>query len=284
MNKPRNKTIQILDAAIKHIKSVPYKVSLRWVFYRLLQDGIFKSKGEYSILKAKASKARKSFYGDWKPDTLVDTTRESIINHGESSTIGEKVASYANNVIIKFNPWIEQENYVEVWFEAKAMVNQFQSIIGDEIVLVPFGGDPSIDLKWQVAQRIGRIARDSHKKVIILYFGDLDPKGKQIPNSAVADILPWSGLTEGVNFEIVRCGLNPEHISKYAIPENPDKLGEYQWEALDDTSAREIIEEKIAKYVDLDKIEEHREKENLATLQFREYLSKFVENPNFSNQ
>ena len=155
------------------------------------------------------------------------------------------------------------------------MINQFQSIVGDEIVLVPFGGDPSLDFKWQIAKRIEQY---SHKKVVILYFGDLDTKGKQIPNSAVADILPWSSLIEWVNFEMVRCGLNPEHISKYAVPENPDKPGEYQWEALDNTSAREIIEENIAKYVDLDKIEEHRDKENLATQQFREYLSNFTIN------
>ncbi|MDP3948249.1 MAG: hypothetical protein Q8P87_00895 [bacterium] len=273
MQKPRNETIQILDAAMKHINAVPYKVSLRWVFYRLLQDGIFTSKGAYSTLKDLTSRARKSFYGDWKPDTLVDATRESIINHGGHSTIEQVVASYARNTVIKFNPWIEQDNYLEVWFEAKAMTNQFQSIIGDEIVLVPFGGDPSLDFKWRIAKRIENYF---FKKVVILYFGDLDPKGEQIPNSAAADILPWSGLTENVNFEIVRCGLNPEHISKYSVPENPDKLGEYQWEALDDNSAREIIEENIAKYVDLVKIEEHREKEQIATLQFREYLENFT--------
>lgn len=45
--KPQGKTAPILDRAMEHIKSVEYKVSARWVFYRLLQEGHYSDKNDY---------------------------------------------------------------------------------------------------------------------------------------------------------------------------------------------------------------------------------------------
>jgi hypothetical protein len=38
--KPHQKSENILNRAMEHIKSVGYRVSVRWIFYRLLQVGI----------------------------------------------------------------------------------------------------------------------------------------------------------------------------------------------------------------------------------------------------
>ena len=54
----QEKTITMLEAAMEHINSVPHKVGLRWVFYRLLQDGILTSKADYNKLKSAASDER----------------------------------------------------------------------------------------------------------------------------------------------------------------------------------------------------------------------------------
>ncbi len=41
MWEPRKNSRSVLDQAWRHVGSVPYEVSLRWVFYRLLQkDGV----------------------------------------------------------------------------------------------------------------------------------------------------------------------------------------------------------------------------------------------------
>jgi len=45
--KPSAKTTAILDAARTHVESVDYDVTLRWCFYRLLQDGFYSSKADY---------------------------------------------------------------------------------------------------------------------------------------------------------------------------------------------------------------------------------------------
>lgn len=83
--KPYGKCKAILDKAMEHIKGVDYKVSGRWVFYRLLQDGLYAMKDDYGRFVTLTSRARKNYYGDWRPDTLADETREMLpfINDGE---------------------------------------------------------------------------------------------------------------------------------------------------------------------------------------------------------
>ena len=70
----------------------------------------------------------------------------------------------------------------------------------------------------------------------VLYFGDYDDKGFMIPE-AVKDCLE----TWGSNVSWKRIGLTKEQVEKYDLPENPDRKGRYQWEALPDEGAEEII-------------------------------------------
>ena len=49
--KPHGKSKLTLDRAMGYIQAVPYRVTLRWLFYRLLQDGTYGSKQDYEQLK-----------------------------------------------------------------------------------------------------------------------------------------------------------------------------------------------------------------------------------------
>jgi len=75
---PQKKTRRQLERAMWHINSVPYKVSLRWTFYRLWDEGLFSTAGKkaklqaYEKFKDYSRKARKAFYGEWRPYTLAD--------------------------------------------------------------------------------------------------------------------------------------------------------------------------------------------------------------------
>lgn len=96
----------------------------------------------------------------------------------------------------------------------------------------------------------------------MLYYGDADDKGEKIPTSAWHDVRPWvarllfrryqqEGITiEGAKkaalealdqFHFARVGINEDHIERFNIPENPERPGTYQWEALDDGAAQELI-------------------------------------------
>lgn len=251
---PQGKSREILDRAWDHVSSVEYAVSLRWLFYRLLQDGTYHHKGDYKRLCGLLAKARKEFYGDWHPDTLADDTRHPIIRGGGRDpdfSISEEVTGLAGYLDFEISHFHNQEYYLETWYEAKAMTGQFEHYTR-EITLRPFGGDPSIHCKWRIAQELGEASRRYGKPIVILYFGDLDDKGQLIPVCAVADIEEWCA----VQFDFIHCGLSIEQVQRLQVPEDPERPGKYQWEALTDAQAREIISTEIGEYISEDVIDE----------------------------
>ncbi len=154
-------------------------------------------------------------------------------------------------------------------FEAAAMSAQFEAYT-NHVTLVPLKGDPSVAYKWEIAERFNEAAVSyPDKDLVILYFEDLDPKGMQIPLSAMADIDEWS---EGSYIEFVRCGLNPGDEVTYAIPEKPEAPGRYQWEALDDIAAGNIITTSLAEYVDQDLFIEVEAEEAKITAKYYEAM------------
>jgi len=269
--KPQKDQADILDKAYDLIQSVPYRVTARWLFYRLLQESCFKDKDAY---KAKIlpllSKARKSFYKKWTPETLADDTRITVIRgNGWTSEMGFLKA--VGRAVCTLDKWQDQDYYVELWFEAKAMKAQFEYYT-DHITLRPFGGDCSIAFKWQIAKELEEAYKRYGKPIVILYFGDMDPKGFQIPISAVKDIRQWAK----VDFEFIRCGLNQGDEVTYNIPENPDKPGTYQWEALSDEAARELIKNWTEKYISQGLFQSTESLEKDITNQFHHRWSRFI--------
>ena len=238
---PHEGSLVVLKQAWAHIQSVPYRVGLRWVFYRLLQAGLYGDKAGYVQLKALLSTARKNFYSAggmrWAYDTLSDETRD-IYGHEEGADDREAWLDVLlkNGVRCVLDKWSTQPNYFEVWFEARAMLGQFQFYTRG-ISLTPFGGDTSIEMKGRLANRISAMAQKYGTTPTIYYFGDADAKGNQIDKSALADI---RRICE-VSFNFERVGLTVDQAVGMGVPENPDHLGAYQWEALTDAQAGQLI-------------------------------------------
>lgn len=237
--------------ALEHVQSVPYAVSLRWVFYRLLQDGIYSRKGDYNRWAKQASKFRHN--GTWPPDLLEDTTREPIYRGlGETWSEQEIIEALTDSeqlsVYFHDSHFKRQAAYVELWYEARAMTGQFKEYT-EGIVLRPFGGMASIPMKYQAAQDLVQYAARFHKPAKILYFGDLDDAGRAIFTDSTTGhkgFMKWCPA----DVEVAWCGLTPKQAKRYHVPENPDKPGQYQWEALTDPQAREIIEQAVQKHID----------------------------------
>lgn len=269
---PDLKTREILSKAMDYVNEVPYQVSARWLFYRLLQDGIYRGKEDYKNRFLPAlSKARKAFFEGWRPDTLADETRKPIYRGTGYDNVSDWLAVLQRGGFrCNLNLWTRQKNYVELWFEAAAMQQQFEHH-SQSITLRPFRGDPSIDYKWKIAEYLKNRFEKYRKPVVILYFGDLDPKGLKIPESAMADIRKWAG----VPIQFIRCGLNPGQPEKLNIPENFEKPGTYQWEALDDSTAEALITESVERWVDKGAFEEIRADAQKAEEAFLIHARKF---------
>lgn len=265
---PRGKTAEILDRAYQLINSVPYQVSARWLFYRLLQEGYYSTKQDYAnkFLKA-VSAARHAFYKNWRPDTLADETRESITG-GDGWQDANAWLRAVAKAKCQLGKWYSQDTYLECWYEARAMTDQFRHYT-KHVTLRPMGGQPSIPYKWQAAKDIERAAREYGNPVVILYFGDLDRAGETISEVIERDISAWCD----VPFEFVRCGLTEEQVQRYNVPENIEHPGAYQWEALTDEGARDIITANIDRYLRHGAIEQIEEREAEVTEWLGEKLS-----------
>jgi hypothetical protein len=269
---PRPETADLLKHAYDISQSVPYEVTTRWVFYQLVQLYGF-PKSAYGKLKGILSKARHSFYEGWAPDTLTDDSREIVELEGGFDTIADWVVAMGDQVP-NFPAVRHQDCILQIWFEAAAMRSQFEYYVGDlRIDLVPFGGDPSIRHKWNVARRLQNFHKKYDKPIVILYFGDYDPKGLQIPESALKHIWHWTGELKGVSdtlkklndnmwstadgkFRYIRVGINKSHVGSMDIPENPEKPGTYQWEALKDEMAGKFILDAIKPFWSKAKVDE----------------------------
>lgn len=281
-------TKKLLTRGLELLEGVPYKVSLRWVFYALFQEGLYGFKDHdktwkarcYKRWKAMCSRYRKLFAEGWDPTTLADDTRERIQRHWGAMDLrhclDDLVEDTVESIDFAIDHFFHQKYYVEVWFEAKAMAGQFKYFTRG-VDLLPFGGDPSIPFKWEIAKQLEEARMRYRKPIVVLYFGDYDKHGLEILESAEADIRAWSKA----EFEIERCGLTEEQVEKYSVPDNPSKPGDYQWEALSHEGAEEIITTSLAKYLDLDTVdrlrEEAEEQEEHWKLRVREVMDKLVE-------
>lgn len=223
---PQPENMELLDYAMAKINEVPYRVSSRWVFYQLVQAGFINKKDTRRFVSL-LSRARKKFLGSWRPDTLADSIRECYFK-------GEGWYSFD----LELNSIEKQNCYVQLWFEAEAMHEQFEYYTKNyRVSLIPFRGDVSIPIKWKIAKKIEEIASEYQKPIKILYFGDCDPKGKQIYSAALKDIKAWCN----VNFDVERIGLTLEQAKRFGLPENPERANMYQWEALSDKQAAGLI-------------------------------------------
>jgi hypothetical protein len=211
------------------------------------------------------SRARHNEWEGWQPDTLVDDRRSAIIRTGGHTSAAEWLEALAKNgVACKIDHWYKQQNYCEVWFEAEAMQRQFEYYVKG-VTLRPFSGMPSIDYKYTIAGDLDEMSERYELPIVILYFGDYDNAGMTIPETSEADIRGWCDA----DFDFIRVGLNEGDGERYGIPDNIDKPGAYQWEALSDETARQIITGAVGSYVDTGIIGEVQREAHKAEDSFR---------------
>jgi len=271
---PSKKVKQYLNYGMSLIKTLNYPPSERWLFYQLVQKyGLPKSAS--STFTSWVSRARKRFYNGWHPAIMSDSIRSVTYSGDGKKDIVEWLEDKKEEYCY-LDKISKQPNYVMIWFEARAMDGQFKEHTKDYYVsTVPFGGDLSIPIKWELAKHIEDIRQKyPEKKIIILYFGDCDKKGGMIPQSALKDIRAWCN----VEFEFIRCGLTLEQAQKYRIPDNPDKPGQYQWEALNDADAKELIITNLEKYWSKELIDEVLKEEEKAEKLWKDTMTTIIDN------
>lgn len=271
---PQAKTATILNRALEIVQSVDYKVSARWLFYRLLQEGHYSKKVDYSNKFLPAlSAARKAQWEGWRPDTLADETRQAIRRGNGFRHTRDWIAAIARGMDCNLDYWHSQDYYVELWFEARAMISQFEHYT-ELITLRPMGGEPSIPYKYEAAKALEFAHAHYNSDLIVLYFGDMDPAGNMIAQVVERDVQDWCEA----DIDFIHCGLTLDQVKQFDVPENPDKPGEYQWEALSDDGARSIITENTNKWIDFEAFDLVTERATKAESWFKTYMESALKN------
>jgi len=177
--------------------------------------------------------------------------------------------------------WFEkQKYYVECWLEKRSLGRIFQSITDTYGVYLSVSGKyPSLA---QVKSAIDRF-EDYDKPKVILYFGDLDPTGKDMPRY-LREMFPELGCTDVTIEEIT---VNVSDVEKYGLPKIPLKSKDKRTEgymrtfgidyaveidALPPSLLRQKIAEVIEYFLDTDRIERKQEEDGKAKERIQQKL------------
>lgn len=247
---PEKRYSKIMDRALELVQSVPYNVTLRWLFYNLWQEGWYsfqkptpkasaktRAYDNFSRLLARMLHSSPEFLERWQIE-LADDRRDPIHRTAGFRTAEEWLDHLRGEIECNIDKMIGQDVYLMVAFEAEAMQSQFEYYTEPYgVSLWPFSGMASIPYKKRLARHIEWAYSRFGLPVIVLYFGDYDEAGLTIPEASFRHIRKWCKC----KFDAFRAGLNQDHVQRYNIPEDPERPGKFQWEAVADIPAKEII-------------------------------------------
>jgi hypothetical protein len=228
-------------------------LTVRQLYYQLVARGL-EDNGQHVYKRVVSVLSTARLNGSFPMDLLEDRGRDAAMT-GVRCELDVETASLsiqqalrnAPASFIRADPWFGQEVLPFVWVEKEALAGVFEAPCKQMSVgLFPCKGYPSLQSLWswvsQVAEadaamRQSDEARDIlelmgldisevWQRVVVLYFGDHDPDGLEIPESALRNIEQLQdahGLEYYTPIEFRRVALTKEQIRTYRPPPFPAK-------------------------------------------------------------
>ena len=222
-----SKRDMIVAAAAKVIKEYTTRLTVRQVYYRLVSKHLIENKiGEYHAVVNALTWARKN--GEIRYQDIEDRTRQFIGGDRDDDTPLEHFnaakAYFANCAKYFHLPhWKGQPLYVEVWLEKQALAALFEQVTDEwHVRLAPCRGYPSLTYLWEASEHLNAI---EDREIVILYFGDFDPSGQDIPRYIEQSLTEDLGVDTS-NMTFLKVAITPEQIKEYNIPPMPVKHGD----------------------------------------------------------
>ena len=205
----------LLDAIRDEINQVDERMTIRHMFYRLSGKGIIdKTETAYRNLCGHLARWRKA--GKIPFSAFVDSTRWY---YGSSGFDSLEDALEACASTYRKNAWIDSPYRVEVWTEKETVASMLTDAAR------PYGiqvfvcrGFASLSALYDAAESFKEHIQDG-RKCHVLYFGDHDPSGLKIDQSA-ADTFR---NTFDVDVHFQRVAVTPDQIEQYSLPTRPTK-------------------------------------------------------------
>jgi len=272
-----------------------YKLTVRQAYYQMVSRGLLENcEKSYDLMIRLINDGR--FCGLLNWSIFEDRIREA---HGRYDILEvephdldiEDIRWIINYRIDNFHlhSWTNQPFYVEVWIEKSAL----ESVIAraaekHDIPYLAVRGYSSSSALKEAADMFIRHA-DQDQKCILLYLGDLDPSGDDIPR-CIQEKLKLLGADVAVE----RIALNLNQVKQYGPPPAPvkksdkraprfiEKFGESVWEldALGPDVLEELVSSTVAKYFDQDIYAQLKEYERSEITKTRERLAPVIDTLN----
>jgi hypothetical protein len=234
---------QLLSHVLDVVRQYSIPLTVRQIFYRLVAAGIIQNtRSSYNSLDKILVKAR--IKGVVPFNKLEDRSREFLCGDHRFETPEDFMAwriqalkDSASEYEVPY--WMFQPEYVEVWLEKDALSALFRQVCEKwHVLLAPCRGYPSLTYLFEAAQRLRKVDRP----ITILYFGDLDPRGKDIQRYLTETLQNF-----GVSANVQRIALTRQQVEAYSLPPAPTKKT--------DTMARQWIETQGDAVCELDALE-----------------------------
>lgn len=276
----------ITEKAQKILSEYPGGITIRQLHYRLVAIGMTNDTNHYKRVVTAMTKARWDNIVDMK--SFIDRERGM---YGETKDDDKELDAEIENAkeqikawmrAYGLNRWSNQNKYIEVWIEKKALQGVFEKpCLLNSVGLAPCKGYPSITFLHESVERF-EDAIDNDKEAIILYFGDYDPSGADIPRS-VRDNL----YRMGVDVKIKRIALNSDQIKELNLPGVPPKKTDTRtinWsggnvvecDAIEPKTLATMCENAIDEHFDDKLYDELNEKESEERKKYQKALKEFV--------
>ena len=179
------------------------------------------------------------------------------------------------------NRWENQPYYPEIFIEKKALQGVFQNLCRKwNVALGACKGYPSLTFLHNTYLRFEE--KSQGKLPVILYFGDYDPSGEDIPRSIKENLSRF-----GIDVEIRRIALMEDQVKEWNLPPAPakltdtrtakwDGLGQVELDAVRPEKLMELLEDSIQAIFDDELYDELKIQQKEERVTFRLELKQFV--------
>lgn len=268
-------------------------ITLRQLYYQFVSRGLTGSGQKvYKRIGEVVTAARYS--GEFPLDQLVDRGRDvaegdyTRNDRNPAAALKQSAALIGSipSMLLDIDQWHGQSTFVSVWVEKQALEGVFEPVCSElGVSWFACKGYPSVSALWKWLQRAETVCdnkrryrnlrwpgdvltRELHEgcaeRCVVLYFGDHDPDGWEIPRSAERNIRRLMELKNiDIDLEFKRIALNMDQIRQYNPPpfeakmtsarfagyvKEHDTLDAWELDALNPRVLRELIRENVGEY------------------------------------
>lgn len=229
--KPDDITIAAMDIVDEYQSNYGIQITLRQLYYQFVGRGLVDNSDKvYKRIGATLTKAR--LKGTFPVDGLIDTARTVELGSFKTdlTNVDQALNRAASDIAMLPEKhlwraaWYKQPVHVSVWVEKDALSTVFAPVC-EQLGVSWFAcrGYPSISSLGEWLRYTGEVIDLGFaKKAVILYFGDHDPDGWQIPRSALNNLRQLQNVTDNhFDIELARVSLNQDQIQTYDPPPVP---------------------------------------------------------------